>query len=903
MSPKTFLRTILTVLLAAALLPSVAQATEQTGKLRGTVTGADGEPLEGVTVSAASPAMQGVREVLTGEQGAYWMPGLPPGEYELKASAPGFQSWLKQGIRVTINATLTIDVRLGNAEVTHEVTVIDERPVIDTSTSTATTVVTREYLQALPTRRSYQGAVQFTPGVTGGSNPNAQGGDSSENKWLLDGANTSDPVTGTFSMNFSLDAIDEIEVITGAFRAENGGSLGAIINVRTKSGSNTLEGGANAYFGNGNWSPRRDSAFTPRGDQIEGSEFDRDSQNYDINVYLGGPLLKDKIWFFTSFRYQRRLSTRLGARSPRVFDGYNLFGKVTVSPFRRNQFIVSVQNSPANISNVNQATNVDPEAQRYQHQNNLIITGEWRWQVTNNVLARVHYSHLDSDVDVTPQPCTWADDDRFKQCQDDQPEGFVDFTTPGVIGIAGARSQRNNYYYSINDRRRDALRASVTGYALTPIGSHEIKAGLEISGLGSDRLFGYTGNLYYVDLLEDANDASTQINYYWRESGGQLYQNNSGVGAFLFLQDTWEPVPGLTIDVGVKFDHSDLRNDVGESIVAFDFLSPVGGISWDPANNQRAKIYAGGGIVLDESRLGIAGFLDKNGLGRKLYLGPYYDNELNYSFNQWSSDSGQSNYEKFDNLSVPRVYNILAGFEVNLGNETKVGMEGAVKLFRNLWEDDEINYIWNGSGTDTIGVVNGVQDNFFRLRTPNAAERNWFGLTFKLQRKMYKNLLLDINYTYSMTRGLTERPISAALDNPTQRPYEYGWLYIDRPHVIKASAAYMLPLGFQVGGTFNFTSGSRFDRQFSSKGGGYQNFAAEIGSFDSINPWWSIDLKVMYKLKLPYGKLIASAELNNLTDNRQATGILGSALNQSGEYYASSRQPPMSLELGFGYEF
>ncbi len=165
------------------------------------------------------------------------------------------------------------------------------------------------------------------------------------------------------------------------------------------------------------------------------------------------------------------------------------------------------------------------------------------------------------------------------------------------------------------------------------------------------------------------------------------------------------------------------------------------------------------------------------------------------------------------------------------------------------------------------------------------------------------NLLLDINYTYSMTRGLTASPISAALDNPTQRPYEYGWLYIDRPHVIKASAAYLLPLGFQIGGTFNFTTGSRFDRRYSGKDGGYNNFVAEIGTFDSINPWWSLDIKVMYKLTLPYGRLFVSAELSNVTNNRQATGISSGVLDSAGEYYASGRQAPMNLELGLGYEF
>lgn len=898
-------RLLIAALLLAFALPGVAAATEQTGKIRGTVTDNGGQALRGVTVKTSSPSMQGEREVLSGEQGDFWMPGLPPGDYEITFVLDGYQTDVQRGVHVSIGSSITLNITMQTAEIGTAVTVTDDRPTIDVSSSSAGQVVSREYLQALPTGRSYQQAVQFAPGVTGGSNPNAQGGSSRENKWMLDGANTSDPVTGTFSFNFNLDAIDEIEVITGAFRAENGGTMGALINVRTKSGSNDFEGGINGYYSNANWSPKRDASFTPDARQIEGSEFDRDGQAVTLGAFLGGPLIKDKLWFFASMQYNRNMSTALGARTPRVFDGYQLFAKVTASPFPRNQFIFSVANSPASIGNTQQSSLVDPDAQAHQYQNSLTVIGEWRWQVTNNIIARVHYSHLASDVDVTPQPCTWRDDDRFKHCKSGQEEGYIDFITPGRRGVAGARYTDNFRYYSINDRTRDALRATVTGYALTPVGSHEIKGGVEFDWVGADRLFAYAGNLQIYDRLRDASDPSSTVNYYWLEYSGQLAQNNSGNTIFAFLQDTWEPVPGLTVDFGFKFDHSDLKNDVGESIVSYDAVSPVGGVAWDPTGQQKAKIYAGGGIMLDEGRLSVAGFLDKNGQGRKLYLGEFFENSgTNYSRDQWFRDTGQSNFNKLDTLTVPRVYNIVAGFEVNLGANTILGMEGAVKMFRNLWEDDEINYIWNGTGTNSIGVVNGVQDNFFRLRTPNDAQRNWFGLTFSLQRMMFKNLLLDINYTVSMTRGLTDSQITAALDNPTQRPYEYGWLYTDRPHVVKVAAAYQLPLGFQVAGRFNFTSGSRFDRQFySEKGGGYQNFVAEHGTFDSVNAWWTLDLKIMYRLRLPYGKIFVSAELNNVTNNRQATGIAGGVLNARGEYFASGRQDPMSMELGLGYEW
>ncbi|MBJ95620.1 MAG: hypothetical protein CMP23_14245 [Rickettsiales bacterium] len=892
-------------LLLMLLLAPAAQATEQTGKIRGTITDEDGSVLEGARVRVTSESLQGLRSAESDKSGLYWLPGLPPGQYQLNVEYEGFQGYTLNNIRVLIGATLDIDVTLRTASVEESVTVVDDRPLIDTSTSTTGSVITREYLEALPTSRSYQSAVKFAPGVTGGSNPNAQGGSSRENKWLLDGANTTDPVTGTFSFNFNLDAIEEVEVITGNFRAENGGSLGAIINVRTKSGSNKLEGGVKGFYSNGNWSPKRDATFVPDGRQIEGSEFDRDSESFDLNAFVGGPILRDKLWFFNSVRYIRNTSTALGARSPRVFDGFNIFSKLTANPAQGHHLIFSVMTGPARISNRRQSFSVDPEAQAHQYQNSLVASGEWQWFINNNLSAKFHYSHLQTDIDVTPQPCTWRDDDRFKTCLPGQEEGYIDFVTPGRIGVGGARSTGNSHYFSLNDRWRDSLRATLTAYVPRALGVHEIKGGVEVSFVRSTNTFGYTGNLYYVDRLEEADDPTSTVNYYWRETQGQLHQTNRGTTVFAYLQDSWEPTPGLTIDFGLKYDHAVMRNDEGEKIVNFDAVSPVAGVAWDPTGQGQAKIYAGGGVVIDESRLAISSFIDKNGLGRKLYLGPYFDGrDSNNSYDQWSYDRGQSNYESLPDLTVPRIYTVAAGFDMQLGGRTSVGVIGTAKFFRNLWEDDEVNYIWNGEGTNSVGVINGQQDYFFRLRTPDAARRNWLGITFKIERQMFKNLLLDINYTMSMTRGLTSTQITAAMDNPTQTPHEYGWLYSDRPHVLKASAAYKLPFGLTLGGTLNVTSGSRFDRKYyADKGSGYQNYVAERGTFDSVNPWWALNLKLRYNLRLPRGKLFFSAELNNVTNNRQATGINTGALNAGGEYFASGRQSPMTLELGGGYEW
>jgi len=897
---------LLLLALIVLLVPGFAVATEQTGTIKGTVVGDADEPLEGATVTVRSDEMQGIRTSTTKADGSFWMPGLPPGSYELRAELSGLQSYIQTGIRVTIGSQTSIKVLLTTAQVADVVTVVDDRPTVDTASSAQGAVVTKEYLEALPNRRSYQQAVQFAPGVTGGANPNVKGGSSSENVWLLDGANTTDPVTGTFSFNFNLDAIEEIEVITGGFRAENGGTLGSIINVRTESGGNELYGSVRAFYSNGNWSPKRDAIYTTDGREVEGSEFDRDSQNFDLNVSVGGPILRDKLWFFSSVKYIHNTATSAGARSPRVFDGFNLFTKLTIKPLPRHELIVSALGSVANISNQNQSFLFDPAAQRHQHQSNLTLGAEWNWRITDAIVAKVHYTRFKSAIDVTPQPCTWRDDLRFKQCEEGQSEGYIDFLTPAVLGRSGARYEDNYWSFSLNDRWRDSVRATVTGYVRRALGTHQIKGGAEFGWTRSQVQFGVPGNLAYYQGLDDSGDPTSVEPFYWVEYEGQIQQGNNGNSIFAFLQDRWEPTPWLTVDLGVKYDRVTLRNDIGERIVGFDAFTPVGGISVDPSGGRKlAKIYAGGGVNIDQGRLAVSGFLDKNGTGSKLFVTERFGgSDVNNSFSQWSYGRGQSNYNSHNKLTAPKVFGLAAGFETLLGAKTKLGIEGTAKWFRNLWEDDEVNYIWNGSGTNTIGVINGLQDDFFRLRTPNQASRNYYSLSFILQRQMFKGLLLDINYTMSMTRGLTETAITAALDNPTQQGFEYGWLGSDRPHVVKASAAYLTPFGLQVAGTFRFQSGSRFDRTYySDKAGGYSVYVAEVGTFDSVNPFWSIDLRAIYKLRMPYGRLFFQVDLYNVTNNRQATGIDTGVLNSRGEYTVSGRQDPMDLQLGIGYEF
>ena len=138
-----------------------------------------------------------------------------------------------------------------------EMVIEDRNPVIDTESANRGSVLTREFLDRIPAGRSYQSAVQLTAGVSGGANPNVGGASSNENTYMLDGVNITDPVTGTFPLNFNFDSIEQLEVITDAFDPEYGVNLGGVINIVTQTGSNNFEFRSGIYHKNGSGRPSR----------------------------------------------------------------------------------------------------------------------------------------------------------------------------------------------------------------------------------------------------------------------------------------------------------------------------------------------------------------------------------------------------------------------------------------------------------------------------------------------------------------------------------------------------------------------------------------------------------------------------------------------------------------------
>jgi len=243
------------LLMIVVVLPGAAQASVTSGAIKGVAVDEGDLPIPGVMVTVTSDNLMGTRQSTTDVNGRFLLAELPPGVYKLVAEKAGFSKVSMPKLQVNIGRNVILTIEMPLREAGEEMIVEERRPTIDTESATRGSVLTKEFLDRIPAGRSYQQAVQMAAGVTGGSNANIAGAGYNENTYMLDGVNITDPVTGTFSLNFNFDAIEQIEVLTSAFDPEYGYNLGGSINVVTQSGGNTLEVNTGIYYSNGNWAP------------------------------------------------------------------------------------------------------------------------------------------------------------------------------------------------------------------------------------------------------------------------------------------------------------------------------------------------------------------------------------------------------------------------------------------------------------------------------------------------------------------------------------------------------------------------------------------------------------------------------------------------------------------------
>ncbi|MBP7571842.1 MAG: TonB-dependent receptor, partial [Acidobacteria bacterium] len=231
----------------ALALPAAAQETR--GAIEGTITDASGAVLPGVTVEARGAA-GGVFTSVTDERGAYRFPALQPGAYEVSASLEGFTP-AKRTANLVVGQLLKVDIPLAVAGVSETVQVTGEAPTIDVKQATAATNIQAAEIDKLPKGRNFADLVTLAPGANDESRSggiSVDGASAAENKYYLDGVDTTNLQTGVSATTVLPDFIQEVQVKSSGYSAEFGGATGGVISVISKSGTNMFRGDLGGYL-------------------------------------------------------------------------------------------------------------------------------------------------------------------------------------------------------------------------------------------------------------------------------------------------------------------------------------------------------------------------------------------------------------------------------------------------------------------------------------------------------------------------------------------------------------------------------------------------------------------------------------------------------------------------------
>ncbi|MDQ3750099.1 MAG: TonB-dependent receptor [Acidobacteriota bacterium] len=561
---------LLTLLVGILLLAQIALAQSQatTGNIEGRIVDSNGAAVANVTVTAENQDTGAEKNAQSKDEGNFVLPLLPPGNYTVTTAAgQGFGTATYENVKVTVGAQNTLEIVLSAGGSVNVVDVSAEGQGVETTRTSISSTVEERRVINLPTNgRNFLDFATLTPGIVRDptrSGDLAVGGQKGTlNSLQIDGTSSDNTFFGQSSgrigsgrapSQFSIDTVKEFQVNQNGFSAEFGRAAGAVINVVTKSGTNRFTGSAFEYF--------RDESLNARNPLLVAANRARPAgQINQFGGTFGGPIRKDKIFFFGAYEGQRsNLPNPVVLRSlpfaPASVQA--LLGSKTASYNINRQQDTFLIKTDFNINDRNQIW------VRFNQQNftgtNLENAGTLSAQEhTGN--SNVKTSALTSSWTSTLST-NWFNEFRFQYSRDREP-GLSNSESPetSVTASAGGINDgtfnfgRNNF----SPRETTINRYQFIDSQTYLVGNHSVKYGTDLL---FDRIFNFFPGLFsgsynfnnYAALAAGTPSRYRQSFAGAGTSGGTTFPNSSEYG--FFVQDDWRVTPKLTLNLGLRYDY------------------------------------------------------------------------------------------------------------------------------------------------------------------------------------------------------------------------------------------------------------------------------------------------------------------------------------------------------------
>jgi len=751
-------RYLLAGLAASAMTGPVAAQVATTGTITVIVEDEAGARVPGALVTAEAKDVTTRREATTNAQGEAILANLEPSaQYVVHTKLAGFTPQRNQGVLVRTGQTTTVRIGLKVSAMTEEVTVTGDVPVVDTTTAVTGQDITLDLTESLPTGRSYQSYLQLVPGVlpdvngSVGGNPGSKSGIaytdifgdvglSSDNFYYIDGINVTDGRTGTFGANLNTEIIQEQKVITGGIPAEFVGAPGLVSNVVTKSGSNDFHGSVNYFFQN--------AGLVADNENLPAADF----STYDAAATLGGPVVKDKVWFFGSYRRLKReddvvaQDTREFLRTVERTDD-QIYGKLTFAPSANDTLSVTYLSDPTELTGRNDPT-ISNTFDRAREQ------GGRRWKASYSRLlgpAIVDFSWSEHDGEVSDFSAIRESQNNVifrrtdtRTLADEQQGGFGQ----DIIDERDTRLVRGGFQWNLdrhlvkggveylenrNFRDTQNINDSVF-FSLASIHSGVSAAAVATPGAFTQVRFNpsntsdFAGFMNFVnaapnraafygayDLNGDgtitptelgaalrftssADNPNGQLNYYRQFQASAGEQETKSKSLTFYLQDTftWDR---LTLNAGVRAEQYKHLATTGEEVFTFDWtFAPRVALTYDIKGDGKQKISAYYGKYYDPVRNNLTNFAGT--LSGRVLEEQVYSSQLN----QWVTFRTRGGPVVLDaafapNTKTPWTDDLQFEYQIDLGRNMSMSALYTKRRTRDIIEDyDMALYSYNSSG-------------------------------------------------------------------------------------------------------------------------------------------------------------------------------------------------------------
>jgi hypothetical protein len=792
---------------AASFVPSAVAQTR--ASFTGTVTDSTGAVVPGATVTLESPdAVGGTQSATTNERGEYRFSDLPPGTYDITASLNGFQTVKRSGLRILFGSTLTIDLTLGVTGATETVTVEGKAPTVDVTTAQATSSVDSDLLQNTPTVSDPRNGLELMALSPGVNLRSAFGGSRDANEVLFDGTPTTLPERqGTNAAVVNSNWMEEIQVVSLGAPAEYGEFSGTVANFVTKSGSNAFHGLVDYRKVPGGWISDN-LGDLPAALQTRFTPANLITQ-WDTNAQVGGPVLRDKLFFFTGFQYIRMSNQASGTLGPSGQKQWRAIGKLSWAAAKNVKVDTTYQRNNVKLTvgpQVNQTIDVGND----NNEPNTVWKARATWTASPKTLVEVRTGGLD-----------------YLQTIDPHVGGRTGPPSRNDV-VTGIRSVNGNSYRLLDEQRLSAG-ASITRFADGFLGlHHEVKAGIDFSHLKFYSESGFPSGLSFTDR----SGVPDQV-VIWP---GDI-QAATGNQTKLFVQDGWRVSDRFTLEPGLRLTINRGKTPTAGDVYSTTPISPRLGLAWDVTSDHKTVVRAHYGRYHEAFGTIEYQFTDTAGQTPQITARVL----ANGQFQELSRFTPAGNQFVDPDIKQPYLDQYLVGVERELIADLSIKAQYVHRKSNDLygWIDTRSVYAPtqqrdpgpdNRAGTaddgETFTLFNltnpGAESRLFT--NPAEAWRRYRAFQVIVQKRFSHNWQLLAGYTRSKAEGSVN---NGQVDNyggvtVTQNPFinpnnainATGRNTLDFPHEAVVRGSYRVPFlgGFNFGGVYRYISGQALSR-------------------------------------------------------------------------------------------